>query len=123
MVVWGEPSGLDAASGLWVWPLPDGNSDYSDGEYRVKVPYWSKLPALVADADTTWLTNLAATYLIAETVRRGFMLDWDEDRAKFWSNEAVVQKRMLLLDDKMKWLEGAEPMVPYPDVFQPKIPE
>lgn len=74
MVVWGEPSGTDAASNLWVWPLPDGSSDYDDGEYRVRVPYWRVMPPL-SGTQSTWLTDLAATYIIAEGTRRGFMLD------------------------------------------------
>lgn len=106
-----------------VFPLPDGNSDWSDGEYRIFIPYWSIVPALVADNATNWLTDLAATYIIAEATRQGFLLDWDEQRADVWATEAATQKRTLMLADKTKWLSGAEPMVPYLDVFEPKIPE
>lgn len=120
----GEPRYVTwVPSGLQVFPLPDGNADWEDGEYRVNVPYWSRLPALAADADQTWLTDLASDYLIAEATRRGFLLDWDEQRAQVWATEASTFKRELMLADKLKWLDGAEPMVPYPDVFQPKIPE
>jgi hypothetical protein len=116
-----EPEGLAEALAsadtgtvsLNVYPLPDGNSDYDDGEYRITVPYWKYLAELSADADTNWIVTEGEDWLEAEATRQGFMKDWDEDRAKFWQTEASRTWKDLLLRDKYKWLSMSETMAVY----------
>lgn len=112
----GEPEGIaealpsdDAgAVVLNVYPLPDGTSDYPDGEYRVSVPYWKYLPELTGDADTSWLLNEGEAYLEAMATQYGFSKDWDEGRARYWQQEAAREWADLMLRDKYLQLSQME---------------
>lgn len=54
---------LEGVDDLFVYPYSDGESDYSDGEYRISIPYWAYLPELSGDAATNWFTLNAERYL------------------------------------------------------------
>lgn len=115
-----EPEGLaetlaatDGTGGINVYPLPDGNSDYPDGEYRITLPYFKYLPALSADGDETWLTTEGEAYLEAEATRYGFAKDWDEDRADYWEAQARKEWKDLVLQDKYRWLSQSETLAAY----------
>lgn len=112
-----EPEGLAetlavaaGTSSLNVYPLPDGNSDYPDGEYRITVPYFKYLPALSGPTDQTWLTDEGEAYLEAEATKYGFAKDWDEDRSTYWEGQARREWKDLVLQDKYKWLSMNETM-------------
>lgn len=112
LVVDGEPN--DAGiSPIQVWPLPDGLSDYGDGEYRLYLPYYRYLPDLAADADTNWFTVNAEEYLINQAVGQGFMLDWDEQRSSLW--QAQMQKLLGEVKklDKARAMSGVNTWVPH----------
>ncbi len=113
----GDPQGLAeilmteaGLSGLNVYPLPDGNSDYDDGEYRITVPYYKYLPVLSGDADTNWLVTEGEEWIEAEATRQAFIKDWDEERATFWQKEAGRAWKDLQLRDKYKVLSMTETM-------------
>lgn len=72
-----------------VYPFCDGNSDWSDGNYRIRVPYWRYLPDLSAGTDHNWFSDWGDAFLIDYATMRGFELDWDEQRATFWRAEAL----------------------------------
>ncbi len=107
----GDPHGLaetlpsiTGAITLNVYPLPGGYSDYEDGEYRIKVPYWRYLPVLSADADTTWLLDEGEAWIEAQATYYGFAKDWDENRQKEWEVNAAKEWKDLMLRDKYKHL-------------------
>lgn len=108
-----DPSDVAGTRSFEVWPLPDGNSDYANGEYRISVPYWRYLPALSAGGDTNWFTVNAEEWIIARATEQGFSLDWDEDRAKYWRGEAAKEWKDILLRDKYEWLAGFDTLVPH----------
>lgn len=108
---------------LAVYPLPDGNSDWTDGEYRLSVPYWRYVPALVADGDTNWFTTTGYKYIIAQATSDGFALDWDEGRAGYWRDQANLEKAKLILRDKKIWLSTFDTLVPHLDVYDPQLSE
>lgn len=125
----GDPDGLveslpatDGTVTLEVYPLPLGDSDYSDGEFRITVPYWKYLPVLSADGDTTWLLNEGEAWIEAQATYYGFAKDWDEGRQKEWEVNAAKEWRDLMIRDKKKHFSLIDTFVPhtgpYNDSFQ-----
>ena len=98
---------------LAVYPLPDGNSDYDDGEYRISVPYIGYVADLSADADDNWFTNNAAEWLIFQATAEGFFTDWDENRATVWTQRAANKFDEVKMLDKRGRLGGVREMVPH----------
>jgi len=122
----GPPEGIaealptDAGVVFWnVYPLPDGWSDFPDGEYRITIPYWRYLPELSADGDTSWLVNEGEAYLEAEATRLGFIKDWDEERADYWRGEATSYWNKLLLRDKYMHLSLTENLATHTGPYEP----
>ena len=112
-----EPTDTGAAN-IEVWPLPDGNSDYDDGEYRIKMPYYRYLPALAADGDTNWFTVNAEDWLVNQAVAEGFFLDWDEERATVWAQRAQLELSEVIGRDKKYRLSTVETLVPHQGPFE-----
>ncbi len=73
-----------AADEFSAFPFPDGASQWTDGEYRVTIPYWKFLADLVDDGDTNWFTDNMTEYVRDMAVAKGFLLNWDEERAAGW---------------------------------------
>lgn len=84
-----------------VYPLPDGNSDYTDGEYRVKVPYWAYFDDLVNDGDTNWFTNNADLWLEYKATAEAFARNWDSNKQGIWTQMAAVEKAKVEKRDKL----------------------
>lgn len=104
-----------------VWPLPDGNSDYADGEYRIFLPYWRFLPDLSADGDSNWFTVNADDYLEYSATSEGFRMDWDKAQADSWRTDAMIEYADVVRTDKMKALSGVDALVPHPDYYQARV--
>lgn len=120
----GAPTALLRSEGgtSWdVWPLPDGNSDYTNGEYRISIPYWKYLPKLVADGDTNWFTTEGEWFIVALATAEGFWLDWDEERATVWEQRGASQLAQIILADKHQRLGGMDTFVPYKDAHAPQL--
>lgn len=83
-------------------PWPDGASDHSDGEYRLRIPYWKFLPALVDPGDTNWLTTNAEWFLIWGAAAEAHAFNvWDE-KAQTWTAKANAELARLTRMDKMR---------------------
>lgn len=108
-----EPSDELGASNWEVWPLPDGNSDYDDGEYRVSIPYWRYLTELSADGDTNWFTVKAEEYIIEAAAARAFGLDWDAENMGAHLQLADMHKRRIIKADKMLRAAAVTTLVPH----------
>lgn len=106
------PSNEAGASTFSVYPLSDSNSDYDDGEYRVKVPYWKYLTELSADGDTNWLTVNAEEYLVFKAASMAFGLDWDEERMSIWAQLAENDRKRVIKNDKLLRLSNTSTLVP-----------
>lgn len=121
-----DPDRAAAGTGSFeVWPLPDGNSDYGDGEYRIVIPYWKYLPALSASGDTNWFTTAGPAYrfLIFKATAEAFFLDWDENRGAVWEQKAAAEKAKAIKQDKMLALGGHDTFVPYKGVYEAQLDE
>lgn len=71
-----------------VYPLPDGGSDYDDGEYRITVPYWKYSDTLVNNADTNWFTDNAEWYLVFFAAAEGMLFNRDHEEASLYFQRA-----------------------------------
>lgn len=86
----GSPSNNMTGLNIETYPFPDGSSDWSDGNYRIFVPYYRYLPALVNSTDTSWFTldGNQAEFVVRFSVYRGFLANEDEQRAMVHFKEA-----------------------------------
>lgn len=103
---------VDGSRNYEIYPLPDGLSDYSDGQYRITVPYFRYLPALAADGDTNWFTVYAEEYIVNQATARAFAMDWDEEHLAVWSKLAEEERGEVILQDKRFRLAGVNEFVP-----------
>lgn len=109
----GEPSDDAGTAIIEVHPLPDGLSDYTNGEYRIYIPYWRYVTPLTADGDTNWFTENAKEYLEDRATALGFQLDHDYDSMALWTQTAEEWKRKVIKTDKLMRLGGVSTLVPH----------
>lgn len=108
----GTPSDVAGTRTWTVYPIPDGNSDYDDGEYRIVVPYWKFLPEL-SGSESNWFTVNGEDFLIAQVTAEAFAIDWDENRMAVWAQLAAPYREDLIKQDKMYRLSGVTELVPH----------
>lgn len=115
VIVQGPPSDELGASNFYVYPLPDGNSDYSDGEYRIVIPIQKYLSVLVNGSDHNWFTDQPSgeQFIVNYAVAEGFARDWDEQRYSIWAARAEVYRKKIVLQDKRFRLSGVDTLVPH----------
>ena len=116
-----EPSTVAGARNWEVFPYPDGNSDWSDGEYRVVVPYWKWLPVLSAGGDSNWFTDNADDFIIYKATSAAFALDWDEARSSYWEGEANKLKGEIIKRDKLLRLSSFDTLAVHMNVNDPAL--
>lgn len=101
-----------------VGPLPDvSQSDWSDGEYRIIIPYYRYLPGLVNDIDENWFTTFGEEALIFMATGFGFMADWDEERATGWFQLATTKIRELKSKEAGASTSKSRVLAPRADVY------
>lgn len=103
-----------------VYPFSDSNSDWSDDEYRIAVPYWRTLATLSDDGDSNWFTTNAEEYVVAQAASEAFLLDWDEERAAVWATRANVHFQEAVTLDKISRLGAVDTFVPTSDAGGPE---
>jgi hypothetical protein len=83
-----------SALNIEVYPYPDGSSDWSDGNYRINIPYFGYLPALVNPTDANWFTldGPQAEFCVSSAIWQAFMMMEDEGRASAHKVRAVGMK-------------------------------
>ena len=108
-------------SNIDVYPLPNGLSDYDNGDYRLTVPYWRYLAALSSDSDTNWFTVNAIPWVINKAVAEAFALNWDLAREAQWQAKAFVAQVAVLKLDKRTWLGGLNTLVPHRGAKEAKV--
>lgn len=86
-----NPSNNLVGLNIEVYPYPDGSSDWSDGNYRIRIPYYRYLPALVNPTDANWFTldGPQAEFVVRYSVWQGFMVLEDEQRANIHKAMAI----------------------------------
>lgn len=106
-------AGLGVATDQFqVFPLPDNASEWSDGDYRVNVPYWAYLPVLAGDGDTNWFTLNADWLLTHLATAYAFGLNWDDPREDRNLAFAVAEFARLSRQDKLSRLRKGVTIVP-----------
>lgn len=111
---------LETTDELHVYPYPNGDSDYSDGEYRLKVPYWKRSADLSEDSDgevVNPLIGLAPWYPIWYAVHEGLLLTRDEQRAGIYLNKAEQEFKLAVGRDKRSRLPDRMTLVPRTGVY------
>lgn len=100
---------------LSVYPLPDGASDYADGEYRITIPAWRYLPALVNDADHNWFTDQVSgeEFIVRWAAGEAFALNWDFQKYGVLTAQSEIHFKDLVKDDKLARLGSVETFVPH----------
>lgn len=96
-----------------VWPLPDGLSDWTDGEYRVYIPYWRFLAAFEEGSDSNWFSNNAELWLEYYATAKGFSIDWDEERAAYYTQLAQTELVEVMQRDKKLKASTTSTLVPH----------
>jgi hypothetical protein len=80
---------------LWIYPLPDGlaatGTVYSDGDYRVHIPYWKKLPALAPTGSNFFTTDdsLTLQYIEEWVTAECLTFNRDHEDAAVWTVKAA----------------------------------
>ncbi len=121
LVLQTEPTD-ETGSELWfVYPYPDGQSDWSDGEYRVVIPYWRHLTELSVGSTSNWFTNNAEWYMVFKATAEAFYLDWDEARGQLWETRAQGELAKVLKVDKLARLGSVRQLSLSLDVFGPQL--
>lgn len=112
----------DLGTRQWeVWPLPDGLSDYANGEYRVYIPYWGYLSTLANNGDQNWFTNNGEEYIIHAAAARCFALDWDAEHEAAMLSKAAIYKKHIMDRDKKMRLSSIGTLVPHKGVYAPMV--
>lgn len=97
----GEPRHiLELETAFEVYPLPDTNSLWDDGHYRVKLPYWAYTSDLVQDSDANWFTRNADDYLTFYAVGEGMIFNREEERASIYVQKATAEYRRIVRVEK-----------------------
>lgn len=94
---------------LEVYPLSDGESQYSDGEYRLYVPYW-RYTAEGPDLATNWFSQNLPYYVIFKAAAMGFEFNRDEQRAQYFETRAEKQFKKGSGQQKRARLQGTPTM-------------
>ena len=113
----GEPKVLlELESTIEVFPFPDGDSDYSDDEYRLTLPYWAYLAVLSGDTDTNWFTDNAEHYLVFAAAAEALTFDRDYENAAVLQEKTGGELRRLIRKDKRSKLARRITLTPVRDV-------
>ena len=108
-----EPSTEAFVNAIHVYPLPDGNSDYDNGEYRISIPYYAYVTPLAASGDSNWFTTNAEEWLIFQATAEAFFTDWDENRGAIWTQRAASKMDEVKMQDKRYRLSGVREIIPH----------
>lgn len=108
---------------LFVYPLPDGVSDYTDGEYRVKVPYWRTYPDMVNDGDQNpaTLDRNIAKFMLEWAMYLSFPMDWNDGRAEVWRQMAERTWVRIKSKEAGIALLGIDVLVPHMGADDPRV--
>jgi hypothetical protein len=108
---------LEEQNELWVYPLPDDRSSFSDGDYRLRIPYWGYSPELASNDDENYMTRKAEWYLIYYAVAEGFLKNQDERQAAIYQGKAAYRLQRFVNQDKRARLPRRMTLAPRRDVF------
>lgn len=100
-----------------VYPFPDDESDWDNGLYRMRVPYWAFPADLSADDDENWLTIEAPYYVIFKAASMGFKWNRDVENAMLLAADAETQFKRIERKDKLSRLPDRMSLAVHQDVY------
>lgn len=103
VILLAPPSDSSNNTLLEVYPLPDGLSDWPDGEYRIQIPYFQYVAPLVNPTDSNWLTMNphGERFIVFWATGDAFALDWDTQHEQEWKAKAELELKWIIKADKM----------------------
>lgn len=114
----------DNASGNFLFfPFSDQLSDYSDGQYRIYIPYWTFLPDLANEGDTNWFTLNGEQAVVYQAVAMGFAMNEDDQRALAWNQYAAKEMLDLIQLDKDRRTGETASFTPHLGARMPHVQE
>lgn len=110
---------LETETELEVYPFPDDQSLWTDGNYRVEIPYWKKLTEPTANGDTNWfMENENGEWVVTFwAVEEGMWFNREEERAKIFGERGVQEFRELQRHDKRTRIPRRMTLAPAPGVY------
>ena len=102
---------------LLVYPEPDGESDWADGDYRLVIPYYARSADLADDADTNWWTINAPWYVIFQAVSTAMVRNREEQRAGMYAQLAEKEYQTARRQDLQMKLPERLTLVPRRGAF------
>lgn len=103
-----DKSQTDGTSNFYLWPNPDGASTYTDGEYRISIPYYRYLAPFAQSTDTNWFSLNCDNFLVYQATALGFLIDWDESNAAVWEGLAQREYAMKSKQDKLREMSNVQ---------------
>lgn len=113
-----EPTNEAGATNFNVGPLPDQLSLYTNGNYRIRVPYWKYLATLSAGSSTNWFTVNADDFIVWQAAAEAFADDHDMEQSVLWAQKAQKKYAEIVLEDKLSRLSPAGNLIPQPDALR-----
>lgn len=107
-----DPTDELGTANIEVFPLPDDRSLYTDGNYRIVIPYVKYLTPLAATGSQNWFTNNAEDFIAYRAAALGFFQDWDENRGTTWTQLAQSKMREIIKQDKYERISKVRELVP-----------
>ena len=92
---------IEGSTHLFVYPIPDDESDWDNGLYRIEVRHWALPATLVQDTDENFLTVDCPYYCIFKAASLGFRWNKDRDSATEFEVEAEKQFKSFRRRDRM----------------------
>ncbi len=120
LVIANDPSDELGGSVVQIYPLPDGRSDYQDGEYRLQIPYARYLAPLVDDGDRNWLTIYGHRFIVYTAVSLAFLANENYDRADVWRAEANRHFNEIKQADTARRIAHVDVLVPHGGGYAPR---
>lgn len=110
---------LETPTEFEVYPFPDDNSLWGNGNYRIIIPYWKYLDELSADGDSNEITNdrTGERFVVFGAVAEAFLFNLDEERGRIWMQRAAQELQRLVSRDKRSYLHRDVTLVPHAGVY------
>jgi len=87
------------------YPMPDTQSLYDDGDYRLSLPYYAYSDDLVDGTNSNYMTNGAELYVIYRATEYGMLFNRDEQRGLSYRALADSEYKTFKNVDKRKRLQ------------------
>jgi hypothetical protein len=112
-------------SSLLVYPLSDSASDYTDGQYRIVVPYYKYLSEFSSDGDSNVATldRRLVRFMVDWATKLGHEMNWDAPKAEQWATLAEKEWIKIKGKEGEVALMGLDVLVPHQGADDPRMAE